>query len=360
MRKENMTKLLIISPFSTHNANINLKNLIPIIVKSGISCEVIDSRLYIAKFFDIQKYKKRKEFNKLLQEYDPDFVILDGFNELVYSIVQKKIPFFFLVRGHYWKEEEWSKETISVTTKQKLAIRRKHNIMEKCFKEAAVIVPISNFLKDVIENHVSNKKIKVIHIDGREPDFWVNKKGMDLKHPCVGLVQRATIWGKTKEMEILPKILEKMPQVTFYWAGDGPYRDKILAELEKFENFKWLGNLEYPNQVREFLTEIDVYAMFSGMDTLGYSVIEASFMRKPIIASNVGGIPETLQDGETGFLVNVGDVEGWIKNISKILKNHELANEMGDNGRKFASQKFNCDKIGKEIISLIQDYKEKC
>ena len=79
-----MTKLLIISPFSTHNANINLKNLIPIIVKSGISCKVIDSQLYIAKFFDIQKYKKRKEFNKLLQEYDPDFIILDGFNDLVY------------------------------------------------------------------------------------------------------------------------------------------------------------------------------------------------------------------------------------------------------------------------------------
>ena len=359
MKKENMTKLLIISPFSTHNADINLKNLLPIFAKSGISCEVIDSQRYIAKFFDIQKYKKRREFNKLLKEYDPDFVILDAHNELVYPIVQKKIPFFFLVRGHLWKEEEWSIETIK-TTRQKLAIRRKHNIMEKCFSEATVIIAISNFLKDVVREYIPNKKIKVIHIDGREPDFWVNKKGMDLKHPCVGLVQRATIWGKIKEMEILPKIVEKMPEVNFYWAGDGPYKDRIISKLSKFENFKWLGNLEYPNQVKEFLTEIDVYAMFSGMDGLGYSIIEASLMRKPVIVSNVGGIPETLQDGETGFLVNVGDVEGWIKNISKILKNHELANQMGDNGRKFASEKFSCEQIGKEIISLIQDYKEKC
>ena len=142
-------------------------------------------------------------------------------------------------------------------------------------------------------------------------------------------------------------------------AGDGPYSDKILAELEKFDNFHWLGNLEYPNKVREFLTEIDVFAMFSGMDTLGFSVIEASLMRKPVIASNVGGIPETLQDGETGFLVNLGDTEGWIKNITKILKNHELANEMGGNGRRFVSEKFSCEQIGKQIISLIQDYEEK-
>ena len=359
VRKENMTKLLIISPFATHHTNINLKNLIPIFVKSGISCEVIDSQLYIPKFFDIQKYKKRKEFNKLLQEYDPDFIILDGFNELVDPIVQKKIPFFFLVRGHYWKEEEWSKETIK-TTKQKLGVRRKHNIMKKCFNEAVVIVPISNFLKDVIQEHVPKKKIEVIHIDAREPDLWINDKGMELRHPCVGLLQGSGIWGKTKEMEILPKIIEKMPQVNFYWAGDGIYTNKILPQLTNFKNFKWLGNLEYPNQVKEFLTEIDVYAMFSGMDGLGQSIIEASLMRKPVIASNVGGIPETLQDGKTGFLVNIGDIEGWVKNISKILKNHEFANEMGDNGRRFASQKFNCDKIGKQIISLIQDYEEKC
>lgn len=353
-------KLLIISPFSAFNSEYHFQNLISIIEKDGISCKLVDSQQYIPKFFDIRKYKKQNEFKKLLVEYDPDLIILDGYNELVYSIIQKKIPFLFLVRGHVWKEEEWSKETINTTIKQKLAIKRKHKIMEKCFNEAAVIIPISNFLKDVIQNQVSNKKIEVVHIDARKPDLWTNKKGMELRHPCVGLLQGAGIWGKTKEMEILPKIVEKMPQVNFYWAGDGIYKNKILPQLSNFKNFKWLGNLEYPNQVKEFLSEIDVYAMFSGMDGLGQSIIEASLMKKPVIASNVGGIPETLQDGKTGFLVNEGNIEGWVENISKILKNHELAKEMGDNGRKFISQKFNWEKIGTQIISIIQDYKEKC
>lgn len=352
-------KLLIISPFSSFNSEFHFKNLTPIIANFGISCKIIDSHRYISKIFDIQKYKKRKEFNKLLQEYDPDFIILDGHSELVDPIIQKKIPFFFLVRGHLWKEEEWLKETINTTIKQKLAIKRKHRIMEKCFNEAAIIIPISNFLKYIIQKHIPNKKIEVIHIDARQPDLWTNKEGMELKHPCVGLLQGAGIWGKVKEMEILAKIIEKMPQINFYWAGDGIYKNKILPQLTNFENFKWLGNLEYPNQVKEFLTEIDVFAMFSGMDGLGQSIIEASLMKKPIIASNVGGIPETLQEGKTGFLVNEGDIEEWIKKISKILNNYQLAKEMGENGRKFVSQKFNCDKIGSEIISLIKDYKIK-
>jgi glycosyltransferase involved in cell wall biosynthesis len=347
-------KLLIISPFSTHNSEFHFQNLIPILEKFEITCKIIDSQQHISKFFDIGKYKKRKEFSKLLKEYDPNFIILDGHNELVYPIIQKKIPFLFLVRGHLWKEEEWSRKTINTSFRQKLAIKRKHKIMEKCFNEASVIIPISNFLKNIVQKHFPDKKIKVIHIDAREPNLWVNKKGMELRHPCVGLLQGAGIWGKTKEMEILPKIVEKMPQVNFYWAGDGIYKKKILPQLVNFKNFKWLGNLEYPNKVKEFLTEIDVYAMFSGMDGLGQSIIEASLMKKPVVASNVGGIPETLQDGKTGFLVNVGDIEGWIENISKILKNHELAKEMGDNGRKFVSQKFNWEKIASQFIDILK------
>ena len=51
---------------------------------------------------------------------------------------------------------------------------------------------------------------------------------MNLKHPCVGLLQRASWWGKTSEMLILKKVLEKMPDVSFYWAGDGPLRERVL------------------------------------------------------------------------------------------------------------------------------------
>ncbi|RZD48484.1 MAG: glycosyl transferase family 1, partial [Thaumarchaeota archaeon] len=50
---------------------------------------------------------------------------------------------------------------------------------------------------------------------------------MKLKHPCIGLLQGAVIWGKSQEMLILQKVLESMPNVMFYWVGDGPYRDKI-------------------------------------------------------------------------------------------------------------------------------------
>ena len=60
--------------------------------------------------------------------------------------------------------------------------------------------------------------------------------------------------------------MEKMPDVNFYWVGDGPYSDKILPALEKFDNFHWLGHLKYPDEVRQFFSEIDIYALVSGID----------------------------------------------------------------------------------------------
>ena len=66
---------------------------------------------------------------------------------------------------------------------------------------------------------------------GITPELWYPQEGMKLKHPCVGLLQGAVIWGKAQEMLILEKVLKEMPDVTFYWVGDGPYRDKILPIL---------------------------------------------------------------------------------------------------------------------------------
>jgi glycosyltransferase involved in cell wall biosynthesis len=145
-----------------------------------------------------------------------------------------------------------------------------------------------------------------------------------------------------------------MPDVMFYWAGDGPYRDKILSTLEKYDNFKWLGNLQYPDKVREYFTEIDVYALVSGIDMSPLTLQEAQLMKKPVVATNVGGIPELMKDGETGFLVEKGNSEEWIKKISILIDSKEKRKEMGENGRKFVEENFSWEKIAKEFLKDLE------
>ena len=192
--------------------------------------------------------------------------------------------------------------------------------------------------------------------EGITASRWYQVKGMKLKHPCVGLLQRSNWWGKTSEMLILKKVLEKMPGVNFYWAGGGPLQNKILSELKKYENFHWLGNLEYPEKVREFFSEIDVYALVTGMDLAPLSLKEAQLMRKPVIATNVGGNPEMMVDGKTGFLVEKGNPEQLIKKISLLLEDENLAEKMGNEGHKFVEETFNWELVTKNFIKIAKSY----
>ena len=137
---------------------------------------------------------------------------------------------------------------------------------------------------------------------------------------------------------VLERVLDRLPNVNFYWVGDGQYRNEITSRLEKFENFKWLGRLDYPEGVRKFLESIDVYALITGMDLAPLTLKEAQVMEKPVLATDVGGDKEMMVDGETGFLVREGSAEDIILRITELLDNKETAKEMGIKGARFVKK----------------------
>jgi glycosyltransferase involved in cell wall biosynthesis len=160
-------------------------------------------------------------------------------------------------------------------------------------------------------------------------------------------------------MLILKMVLEKLPDVQFYWAGHGPFEERILTELEKYKNFHWLGKLEYPNKVREFLSEIDIYALITGMDLAPLSLKEAQLMKRPVIATNVGGNPEMMKDGVTGFLVEKGNHKQLIEKIKLLLADKKLSEQMGNEGRKFIEEAYSWEVATKKFIQILNSHIKK-
>tara|TARA_B110000881_G_C18284850_1_gene369308 strand:- start:379 stop:660 length:282 start_codon:yes stop_codon:yes gene_type:complete len=80
---------------------------------------------------------------------------------------------------------------------------------------------------------------------------------------------------------------------------------------------------------------------------------EAQLMKKPVIATSVGGIPELMIENETGYLINKGDYKEWIKKIEYLLNNENKAKEMGKKGREFIERKFNWNKIAKDFLKSV-------
>ena len=300
-------------------------------------------------------FQKRKKFTKLIEEFKPDAIFIDRQRHFGIDALKANIPLFVLLRGHYWSEINWNKKTMYKSLPKRIALSQWEKLGKEIFNGATAILPICKYLEKITNKFVPGKSTNVF-FEGVDASRWYQVKGMNLKHPCIGLLQRANWWGKTSEMLILKNVLEKMPNTHFYWAGDGPLRERVLSELDQYDNFHWLGNLQYPDKVREYLSEIDVYTLITGMDLASLTLKEAQLMKKPVVVTNVGGNQEMMIDGKTGFLVQQGNHEQLIDKLSLLLEDKELAKKMGNEGRKFIEDTFNWELVTKNFIKIMESY----
>ena len=336
---------------------IHLKHFSYELEKFGMECKVIVDTDFLEKFFNLNLKKKintNKKLKILLNEFEPNIVLLDKISRIGKIFLDEKIPLFLLLRGNYWEELEWAKKTTYKSPLKFFSVLKNQKLADRIFKESSMILPISEYLKNEVQMRYSKNKIEVLSVDGRNASDWIQVENQKLIHPCVGLVQGLNIWGKTRELNTLQDVMRKLPNVTFYLAGDGIYRDKIIPKLKKFKNFVWMCNLEYPNEVKKFFSSIDVYLLLSGLEGLGQSVIESMLMKKPVIASNIGGIPEIVTDGETGFLVNLGDSDQIVHLINDLLSKPDLVKKITAKAEENVKMNYSWKFIAKKFLGILE------
>ncbi len=77
-------------------------------------------------------------------------------------------------------------------------------------------------------------------------------------------------------------------------------------------------------------------------------------MEKPILASRVGGVPEIVEEGETGWTIDNRDIQGWIEKIGLLSEDEGLAKSMGREGNRWVSERFSWDKIAVQVESILK------
>jgi N-acetyl-alpha-D-glucosaminyl L-malate synthase BshA len=135
-------------------------------------------------------------------------------------------------------------------------------------------------------------------------------------------------------------------------VGDGPMMSVALRTVEKLgisSNVTFLGKQE---DVAGLLPIADIFLIPSETESFGLSALEAMSCEVPVIGTNVGGLPEVVEHGQTGYLVEVGDVETMAELAKKILKDDDLHENMGKCARQVVLEKFNQDKI----VDMYEEY----
>jgi len=123
--------------------------------------------------------------------------------------------------------------------------------------------------------------------------------------------------------------------------GDGPDRSRAEAfcrEHHLRERVFFLGNV--PN-LEEIVGASDLFLLPSEAESFGMAALEAMASEVPVIATQSGGLPEVVIDGESGYLLPVGDVDSMAARAIEILSDSHLQKRLGRAGRAAAETQFN-------------------
>ena len=145
-------------------------------------------------------------------------------------------------------------------------------------------------------------------------------------------------------VEIFARVLGEIPS-RLVLVGDGPDLPRARVKVEELgirDSVVFLG--EY-TPVQELLSCSDLFLLPSGSESFGLAALEAMACGSPVVASRVGGLPEVIMDGETGYLCEAGDIDEMAAASIKILSDDKHRKELSDAGRAFAVKHFSSECI---------------
>lgn len=138
-------------------------------------------------------------------------------------------------------------------------------------------------------------------------------------------------------------------------VGDGP----LLSEAQAYVTSHKLENTVHffgsRTDVDDILNQNDIFCLISNYEGLPISIIEAMRAGMPIIASDVGGVNELVQDGVNGFLIPRGNISELVEKMKYILDHKELIKFMGEASRKIYEEEYTADRMNQKIISVYNE-----
>ncbi len=145
-------------------------------------------------------------------------------------------------------------------------------------------------------------------------------------------------------LQAIPDIVSVVPDAHFVLVGEGALRTQIEAGIREAGLDKWVHLLGMRQDIPQILSISNLFILPSLGEGMPNSILEAMAAGLPVVASNVGGNPEVVVDGETGILVAAAEPAPLADGILKILQNPDLAVQMGLAARKRAEEIFSVDK----------------
>ena len=229
--------------------------------------------------------------------------------------------------------------------------------------QADLVFPVSRQIQRSLEKGgVRQERLRTLY-SGLDMTRVVDQKsGLDARRrfgipaeaPVIGTV--ANLFerkGYEVMIEALPTIVKTSPAVHYLivGSGDAAYEARLKAMAEALRLESRVHFAGFQQSVYPCLAAMDLYVHPALMEGFGIAVLEAMAMRKPVVATTTGGLPEIVQEGETGMLVPPGDSKALAKAVSSLLQDSARCRQFGEAGRARVAAHFTVDAMMDGLVS---------
>jgi len=326
------------------------------------------------RIFPLDNWSFNRTISKKTLDIDSD--IYDAHTVSGYGLIKAlrkqniKKPFIHTIHGVLADEYEQAKKNVQQSIRDKAAnyfMKRLAMLEAETAKHATLIVTISKYSFEKIRQYYGIKMENVrIVPNGVDIEIFrklTNKEasrqlfGLN-NEPCVlfvgSLIPRK---GLPFLIEAAKKIVKEKNKTQFIIVGEGPLKKYLVDSIEArnlSSNFRFLGNLKDDN-LSILYNCADVFVLPSIQEGQGIVLLEAQACAMPVVAFDIGGVNEAVRNGETGFLIKLGDADEFANAVLKLISDKTLREKIGGNGRKFIEENFTWDICAQKLLNVYRE-----
>jgi glycosyltransferase involved in cell wall biosynthesis len=334
------------------------------IISSNIAAIRRNAKVYFGTLFEVMRgtfgnanflfgaisaFPKAVHFSRMMVEEQVSHIHAHFSNHpaVVALIIHRLtgIPFSFTAHGH--------------------DIHKDRTMLHEKIAASAFAVTVSEYNKSLMAKKCppeDEDKIHVIHCGVDTRLFQVPVES-DQERPVniICVASLLEVKGHTYLVQACRLLRDRGIDFSCHLVGEGNYRSRIEKEIHQLglgEHIKIHGACTQAH-VRELLTASDIFVLASkptrqgAREGIPVSIMEAMAVGLPVVASNISGIPELVEDGVSGFLTPPGDVDALAESIGSLIEEGSLRREMGAAGREIVLKDFNLESNATRLIEMV-------
>jgi glycosyltransferase involved in cell wall biosynthesis len=300
----------------------------------GIRC--IALRYLVREINPITDFLCIFELRRYLHKFKPDVVHLHSSKAGILGRIAAKSLFLPVVfTAHGWAFTE------GVSKAQACIYRLVERLMARF---ANVIITVSDYDRGLALEYGVGSGSRIITVHNGMPTASISKDS-SATGTAVKLIMVARFEAPKKHLELLDALVRiRALDWTLELVGEGPLFEDVESAVVRYGLTGRVTLSGACDDVERRLSCSDIFLLVSDWEGLPLTILEAMRAGLPVVASKVGGVPEAVEHGATGFLVSRNDHRGLADSIGQLIQSRELREKMGRSGQaKFCRQfSFKC------------------